>query len=243
MLYVLLPVYNEGQSIFDLLSRMRNLMESQPREHVILIVNDGSSDDSAALIEAARSKFASLSIQYVEHPRNFGFAQALRTGFSRLTEIGGDDVLVTMDGDNTHDPTAIPAMLAAIDRGADIVIASRYRRGSVVTGLSLLRRALSAGAAIIYYLRWRLPGVRDYTTGFRAYRGHVIVQFLSAYGDSAIEETGFAALPEILRKTSRFAPIIREVPLVFDYSKKLSKTNNPIWRTIAMSLAMLFKRY
>ncbi len=243
MMYVLLPVYNEGRSIFDLLASFDTLFESVPREHVILIVNDGSSDDSAAHIEAARRDFASLTIQYVEHPRNLGFAQALRTGFSRLTGIGEDDVLVTMDGDNTHDPAAIPAMLAAIDRGADIVIASRYRPGSVVTGLSVPRRALSVGAAITYYLRWRLPGVRDYTTGFRAYRGQVVAKFLSAYGDSAIEETGFAALPEILRKASRFAPIIREVPLVFDYSKKLSKSNNPIGKTIAMSLAMLFKRY
>lgn len=242
MIYVLLPVYNEGRSIYDLLAGFAALFGALGDDHKLIIVNDGSSDDSDSHIKAGLAEFPLLGAVYVNHEVNRGLARALATGFSHVPTLELADVVITMDGDNTHDPAMLPRMLAAVRDGqAEIVIASRYQKGSVVQGLGPLRRVLSRGAGLLYRLRWRIPGVRDYTTGYRAYRGDLINRYIATYGDQIIEETGFAVLPEILKKLSTFRPRVVEVPLEFDYRRKLQKSTNPLLRTIFETLKMLIR--
>jgi len=81
-----------------------------------------------------------------------------------------EDVVVTMDADNTHPVELIPEMVPRLLEGYDVVIASRYRTGASVVGLSGFRRLMSFGARLIYQAVFPIRGVRDYTCGFRAYR-------------------------------------------------------------------------
>lgn len=89
-----------------------------------------------------------------------------------------------MDDDNTHNPWLIPDMLRKIRQGADIVVASRYCEGSRIHGLTRGRRVLSYVAGWLYRLRWRLPGVKDYTCLYRMYRGAVLLPLLRESGPS-----------------------------------------------------------
>jgi len=67
--------------------------------------------------------------QVIQHPRNMGLAAALRTGLTHIASLAQpDDVIVTMDADNTHNPGLIPCMMQRINEGFDVVIASRFAR-------------------------------------------------------------------------------------------------------------------
>jgi len=125
----------------------------------------------------------------------------------------------------------VPAMLARLDDGADVVIASRFQRGASVEGLSAFRRGISRLAGFCVSLVRPIPGVRDYSCGFRAYRASVIQWGFERYGDGFVTEPGFGCMVEIserLRGHSRFA----EVPFTLHYDAKRKASEIRIWPTI-----------
>tara|TARA_A100001037_G_scaffold296295_1_gene316601 strand:- start:1017 stop:1778 length:762 start_codon:yes stop_codon:yes gene_type:complete len=238
--FVLLPVYNEGEAIYRLLFRLAAALEELgPDRYEIVTIDDGSSDDSRDWIARAVAELPDCFITCLEHERNAGLAAALRTGLAHVRAGPEDATVVTMDGDDTHDPSHIGAMLQKMAEGADMVIASRYRRGAKITGLSVWRRLLSYVAAVLYSLRWRIPGVRDYTCNYRSYRLSLLRRAEQSYGDHLITEDGFAAVTELLYKVTREANSIAEVPMVLNYERKFAASHNPIGKTIARSLRLL----
>jgi len=241
-IYVVVPVYNESKSIHDLLHGFNRMIPGINMDHEILVINDGSADDSEEWILRARENLGDARITYIKHEVNKGLHDVLNTGFGAVGSIEDHDILVTMDGDNTHNPFVIKSMLSKIDEGADIVIASRYCEQSRISGLSGLRVLLSGGAQVLYRLRWRIPGVKDYTCLFRAYRGSLVRKFLARYAEPHVEEKGFTCCSEILRKMAVFSPTIVEVPIILRYSNKMSASNMNVLRTIYLTLRMLARR-
>lgn len=236
----ILPVYNEGRSIHDLILGYGKLAEKVSAPIRLIVVNDCSADDSERWIEEARAKVPLLQLDYIRHPKNMGLGGALNTGLAALGDLEDDDVVVTMDGDNTHNPLLIRQMLDKMDEGADLVIASRYCEQSRITGLSFFRLMLSWAARYIYALRWNLPGVRDYTCNFRAYRGAVMREFLRKTGPAPyLLQQGFACAGELLRGTSAVASIAVEVPMILRYDNKFEQSNMRVMKTILNTLSML----
>jgi dolichol-phosphate mannosyltransferase len=109
-----------------------------------------------------------------------------------------EDVLVTMDCDNTHDPAQVGESLRSIEEGADVVIGSRFRRGALVRGVPPLRRIAALGATALFKLIHPVRGVRDYTCGYRGYRVSVLKRASNRYRTKLIEESGFSCMPELL---------------------------------------------
>ena len=165
MLYILLPAYNEEQALAALLPRIRQVMQQHRLTARVIIVDDGSADRTA---EVARSCGAD---EVLTHPKNMGLAAGLRTGLSHIVSVAQpDDIIVAMDADNTHNPGLVPRMVQRIDEGFDVVIASRYQPGARVVGVPATRRFLSDLGGWVYRALTPIPGVRDYTCGYRAYR-------------------------------------------------------------------------
>lgn len=242
-IYILIPVYNEGRSIYDLLAKCEGfLVANRLFNHLILVINDCSTDNSGYWIREAIKTFRKLKIDYVEHDKNKGLHGSLSSGFYLLKDIKEQDLLITMDGDNTHNPFLIRAMLDKVNEGADIVIASRYCEESRVSGLSKLRIILSTGARYIYSMIWNIKGVKDYTCGYRAYKGWIVKESRNYYKDKLIEEKGFTATAEILKKFTKFNPTIVEIPMVLQYSNKVASSNMKVGKTIIQTLAMLIRR-
>jgi dolichol-phosphate mannosyltransferase len=237
---VILPVYNEGESIYNLLLNYDVFFKKYHIEkYKILVINDYSKDESEYFINKAMNEFG--NIFYHKHDENKGLSGALVTGFNEYMKLGNCDIVVTMDGDNTHNPFLIRDMILKIDEGADIVIASRYLEQSRIFGLTKFRILLSYGAKILYSIKWRINGVKDYTCNFRAYRASVLSSALSKYGDNFITEKGFTCTTEILKKTSYFSKINVEVPMILRYDNKLEVSNMRIFKTIVQTLKLLFK--
>jgi len=231
-IFVFFPVYNEGRSAGALLARIGDTLGRAGLTYHVVAVDDGSSDDS---VEHLMREGASQPFTLLRHHPNRGLRAALRTGISWLSShIDEHDCVVFMDGDDTHDPSQISEMVRCMETGDDIVIASRFRRGATIFGLSPIRRFLSLGAATIGMLIFRIPGVRDYSCGYRAVRGSLLKKVATMYGDQLFELEGvsFICCVELLLKLGASAKKIGEVPLVLHYGRKEAPSKMRAFRMI-----------
>jgi len=236
-----LPAYNEAENLEPLIIEAEKVLKSLPGEYMILVVDDGSVDGSLAVLDRLAQR-PGIVLKVITHSVNQGLGGAIKTGLRESLQLcsNPDDIIVGMDADNTHSPTYIPEMAAKIwNDGADVVIASRYRKGSREVGVPLFRLMLSRGARLVFQMFLRLPNVRDYTCGYRAYRVELIRKAWDKYGEDIITRQGFACTDELLTKLSTISRKITEIPFVLRYDKKKNKSKLPLIRTIWETLKML----
>jgi dolichol-phosphate mannosyltransferase len=227
--WLVLPAYNEAENLPPLLDRVGASWTGRFPFRV-LVVDDGSRDETVAVAAAAPRR---VPVDVVRHDRNRGLAAAIRTGIAEVCRRAGrDDVVVTMDADNSHPPELVPLMLERIDDGYDLVIASRFVRGGREEGVPWRRRMLSRMAGLVFCSACPIPGVRDYTTGFRAYRAALLQDLWRIYGDRLIEAAAFSVMTEILLKARAVRPRIAEVPLVLRYDLKEGASKMRLGRTM-----------
>ena len=133
---VVLPTYNEALNIEEVLEKVRAAVPHAQ----ILVVDDGSPDGTADLAEELGRELGNVSV--LRRAAKSGLGSAYRAGFREglAREL---DVMIEMDSDLSHDPAALPSLLAAIDEGADLVIGSRYVPGGTIPNWALHRRLLS----------------------------------------------------------------------------------------------------
>ncbi|MEH2244914.1 glycosyltransferase family 2 protein [Nostoc sp.] len=241
-LFVLLPAYNEQESIRPLFKKFQILQEISNMEIRLILVDDGSSDTTA---QTALDESQSLGIflKLVQHPKNAGLGQAIKTGFMTFLEISKEgDFLAAMDCDNTQPPELLIKMYDTMIAGSyDIAIASRYRKGSKVIGLSKFRELMSYGASWLFRIAASVPGVRDYTCGYRLYNRNLVSKLDLYYGESLFTESGFACMIDLLLKAKVLKPKIVEIPMVLRYDQKPSASKMKILKTITRTLNVLFK--
>ena len=227
--WLVLPPSNEAENLPPLLDRVRGAWSGRFPFRV-LVVDDGSRDETASVAAAAAGH---IPIDVVRHERNRGLAAAIRTGIHEVCRrAGDDDFVVTMDADNSHPPELVSAMLGRLDEGYDLVIASRFVHGGKEEGVPWRRRLLSRAASVVFRCVCPIPGVRDYTTGFRAYRARLLKDLWDIHGDHLIEAAAFSVMTEILLKARAARPRIAEVPLVLRYDLKEGPSKMRLGRTI-----------
>ena len=162
MISVIVPTYNEADSLPPLIERMGKAMAGHTWEMVV--VDDGSPDGTA---EVANRLSAQHPVWVVRRPGKAGLASAVIAGFK---EARGD-ILVVIDADLSHPPEVVPALVKAIDDGADLAVGSRYIAGGAVMDWPLRRRLVSRIACLMGNA---LVPVRDATSGFFAVRRSAI---------------------------------------------------------------------
>lgn len=241
MIFAVLPAYNEAENLPALLNALDQTMRAAGLPYKAIIVDDGSTD---ATERVARGSMRNMPILLVSHETNLGLPEAARTGLLKvLEESKAEDVIVTMDADNTHDPAQIVRMARMTGEGYDVVVASRYRKGSIVIGVPLMRRFLSFGASVLFRLLFPVKGVKDYTSGYRAYRAKVIKDMFDAYGDDFIDQPGFACIPDMLLKLRRYPVKMGEIPLVLRYDLRYGKSKMDVPGTVRDTLRLAWRRF
>ena len=237
--YVILPAFNEEGSLPPLLGRIQTALEGREVPYHVIVVNDGSTDRT---LEIARGHAEKMPLTVVDHGRNKGLGEAMRSGFleaARRTRTG--DVVVTMDADNTHPPDLIPTMMSRIASGYDLVVASRFVPGGQQIGLRASRRALSRCAGLIMRTLFPVGEVTDYSCGYRAYSAAILKRGLEIHGPALVEEQGFSCFVDVLLKLRRMRVRACEVPLVLRYDFKEGASKMRIGRTIRRYVRLMGK--
>lgn len=237
--HIILPAYNEAANLLRLLPRIELLAKQIPHHNlVVFIINDGSEDDTLKIARETDTVYHKI---IVDIQPNQGLANAIRTGIQHsIKELADHDIIITMDADDSHDPALIQNMISEIEKGNDLIIASRYQSGAKVIGLSPLRKLTSWGASIAFRLFAPIEGVKDYTCGFRAYRAAILKKALAEYQNHFIEEQGFACMVEILLKLNKKNIHIREIPMILRYDRKAGNSKMKLLSTITRSFRLLY---
>jgi glycosyltransferase involved in cell wall biosynthesis len=157
-LSVVIPAKNEAAALPGVLARVRAVLPDAE----IVLVDDGSTDDTAAVASAAGARV-------VSHRYSMGNGAAIKSGARAAT----GEVLVFMDADGQHPPEAIPRLLQGLSEGFDMVVGARDRAGQASAGRSLANRFYNALASWMVDHR-----IADLTSGFRAVRANRFREFL-----------------------------------------------------------------
>ena len=200
---VVLPTYQEADNIETALRRLRAAV---PDAHV-LVVDDGSPDGTADLAEKVAEDLGSIDV--MRRGIKDGLGSAYRTGFAWGMERGYD-VLVEMDADLSHQPEALPEMLAVVGAGADLVIGSRYVPGGSTPEWPRIRRFLSVWANR-YAAAMLGLAINDATAGFRAYRADVLRRIDLEH----VRADGYGFQVEMVYRIVHLGGRIVEVPITF----------------------------
>ncbi|MBI4369643.1 MAG: glycosyltransferase [Elusimicrobia bacterium] len=245
MIYIVILAYNEAGGIGQLLESVSGVLSKADEPCRLVVVNDGSKDGTSEIVEDMKKI---LPIDHLTHPTNLGVAKAFDTGLRHAASAARrDDVIVTMEGDRTNAPETLLAMAGLLRREAlDVVCASRYAKGGAYVAFPPLRHFLSLGANFLTRLFFQVPGVRDYTIFFRAYRASIIQEALTHYNEQFIERRGFCSNAEILLKLSKTKRLrCGEVPLIYRYDLKKGRSKMkilPNMREYALLFAQAFIR-
>ena len=234
---IMSPTYNERDNIDEFLQRVLAAVPSAD----VFIVDDNSPDGTGQRVRELSSK--NSRVHLISRSGERGYAAASREGLVHLA-TSGYDAIVTIDCDLSHDAQVIPAMLAQLESGANVVIGSRYVRGGGVRNWSFARRMLSRLGN--WYTGFMLGvGVRDCTSGFRAYRGDII----RSGTISSTTSNGYAFLTEVLyRLHHRDVIKFVEVPIIYENriagESKMNKTiiSESMRRVTGWGLRRLLRR-
>lgn len=223
--WVTVPTYNEADNIQMLVARIH---EAVP-DATILVVDDGSPDGTADKAEALAGEFGAIEV--LRRPSKMGLGSAYRAGHA-IGVARGYDVMIQIDADLSHDPVDLPRLLAAVERGADLAIGSRYVPGGSVPNWPWPRLMLSLwgnryAAAVLGV------GVRDSTAGYRAYRASILrrIDFESTHS------TGYGFQIEMTYRVLRAGGHIEEVPIAF--TDRVRGTSKMSWRIVVEAMALV----
>jgi dolichol-phosphate mannosyltransferase len=228
---VCLPTYNEKENLEPMLHAL-----GDKGVHV-LVVDDNSPDGTGELADRLAAQLDYVEVLHRE--RKEGLGPAYLAGFRRALDAGAELVL-EMDCDFSHDPAAVPQLIAAMDEGVDLALGSRYVTGGSVGNWGFLRRFVSAGGSWYARLLLGVP-VRDLTGGFKCYRRRV----LETIDLDAIASKGYAFQIETTYRTLRAGFRVAEIPIHFvdreEGGSKMSKVivAEAIWKVPALRLAAL----
>ena len=244
MIYVILPAWNEEESIGPTLGALGGAVRGWEHEVHAVLVDDGSTDATVAEAERAIAQGGGrLRLTVLRHGANRGLGAGLRTGiYWCLDRASDDDVIVTLDADNTHPPAMIPRLVARVREGYDVAIASRYRAGAEVRGVPGHRRALSDVGRRVFQALYPIPGVRDYTCCFRASRAPTLRRARLVYGDELCTARGFEAVMDLLLRLGPLDVRVSEIGFVLDYGERAGRSKMKVLRTIRSTIALLLTR-
>ena len=235
MIHLLTPAYNEAENLKMLIKSVNNALK---KDYVLTIVNDGSTDQTPKLVKKLSQKYP---VRIVGYKQNKGPGFAFRFGLNLLLkEANKDDVIITLESDNTSDLSVIFKMISLLEK-FDVVIAapSKIKKGFV--GVKSHRVFISNLNHHLLKLIFPIRGVESYSNFFRAYKVSILKKAKSIYGDDYITENGFTSVTELLIKLDKIGAKMTSVPARIDWSKRLGKSKMKILKYARRQIVLIIK--
>ncbi|MBI3956044.1 glycosyltransferase family 2 protein [Candidatus Gottesmanbacteria bacterium] len=207
---VILPTFNEKENILTMLEGVSAAWLQIPHHKLtILVVDDQSPDGTGDLVRAYQKKHANVTLI---SKKKEGLGSALLFGMNYALDTLKAEVIVQMDADLSHDPVALPLFMAAISKGADFAVGSRYiPGGSIPDNWGLHRKLFSIMGNAIVRFGLGYTAVHDWTGGYRAY----LRSFAAAARGELSSYQGYVFQIAYLHKSVRRGAKITEVPIHF----------------------------
>lgn len=171
MISVVIPVFNEAASLNELYSQLSKTLKKLKQSYEIIMVNDGSTDESQKVLEKLYQKDKS-HLRVIEFARNFGKADALKAGF----RLAKGDIIATLDSDLQDDPAELPKLIKKLKEGNDLVSGWKVKRQD-----QMLKRVSSRWFNYINRLVFQIK-LNDFNCGFKVYKAEV-AKGLNLYGE------------------------------------------------------------
>ncbi|HET6795544.1 MAG TPA: glycosyltransferase family 2 protein [Gemmatimonadales bacterium] len=223
MIYVCIPSYNEAPTVGLLLWKIRQVFAGFPREYQLLVLDDGSEDGTAEVLERY-TRVLPLTVTRHEERRGYAISveELLRQAVERTDRPKRDSALL-MHADFAHGPMFIPDLVRRIESGADIVIAQSKLEGEPSRARRLVRRL----APVLLRRIVPVPGVRDVVSGFSIFRLVVLRNAFRSQPGPFLTTQGWAANAELYGRTVRYARRLETIEAVErrDLRQRPSRTN------------------
>jgi len=193
-IFAVIPAYNEETAIVQVLQKTKPFVDQ------IIVVNDGSSDQTS-------QRALAQGVRVITHSVNRGLGASLGTGFVAANYLGAD-VVITLDADGQHDPAEIKKFIEAIEHGADVVIGSRMLTG--FEGMPWYRQVAQILGNLVTFCLFG-AWVTDSQSGFRAFTRFALEQI-------QIKTNRMEVSSEIIAETKRHKLKLVEVPIKAIYT-------------------------
>jgi len=219
-LSVIIPAYNEASRLPATLREACTWLDANlPGGHDVLVVDDGSSDDTAGVVRALMEEHPAIGL--VSQPRNLGKGAAVRRGILEAT----GEVRLFLDADHSTHVREVEKVLAAMENGADVVIASRrHPESDVAVHQSWLREHMGKGFNLVMRSVVGLP-MADTQCGFKAFTAEAAERI---FGQAKLD--GFSFDVEVLYLATRLGYDVVEIPVrwVNEPSSKVQMLADPV---------------
>jgi dolichol-phosphate mannosyltransferase len=204
---VCLPTYDERENLERMVDALDGVRELDGASGEVLVIDDSSPDGTGELADALAASRPWLHVLHRAHKEGLG--RAYLDGF-RWALARDFEYVLEMDCDFSHDPRAVPSLLAPACAGADLVLGSRYCPGGRVENWGRARRVIS-GAGCLYARTLLSVGVRDLTGGYKCFRRAV----LEAIELDAVDAQGYQFQIEMTYRAVLLGFEVVEVPITF----------------------------
>ena len=171
LISIIIPVFNESESIGYLLDEVLNVMQNNKLNCELIVVNDGSNDNTSTVLDELTIKIKELSV--ISLRKNYGQTAAMAAGFDNTK----GEIVITLDGDLQNDPNDIPKLISHINEGYDLICGWRYERKD-----KLINRRIPS--KIANKLIANITGIKlhDYGCSLKAFKKE-IVEDIKLYGE------------------------------------------------------------
>ncbi len=245
MIKIILCAFNEAENLKTLLPNINHEVKKITNDYEIIICLDGGFDESSRLILELQYPIKVLQIQ---NQRGLGLAYK-RIFLDIIKNCSDDDLIISLDADNTHDPAQINDLVQLCQKNQlDLAVASRFCSKSIASDFPFYRKCISKITSLVLQTFFPIKKVsgsnlQDYSSGYRAYKAKKLKELYQIHQDNFITEKDFIYTCEILLNLSQINSRIDELPLIYNYGKKIGKSKLKIIQNSQGLLKLIFRYF
>ena len=228
MIYVCIPSRDEAPTVGLLLWKIRQMFAAFPREYQLLVLDDGSVDTTAEVLEPYARV---LPLTIIRRTESQGYAASVEELLRKavdLTDRPKRDAAILMHADFAHNPQVLPDLVRRIESGADLVVAEGHLEGEPSRSHRLLRRhapTLLRGVVSV-------PSVKDLVSGYAAMRLVALRNAIRSQSGRLLHTDGWAANAELFWRTARYARRVETIPSVERHDLKARPSRVRPWEAV-----------
>jgi dolichol-phosphate mannosyltransferase len=227
MIYVCIPSRDEAPTVGLLLWKIRQVFAAFPREYQLLVLDDGSIDSTAEVLEPY-ARVLPLTVVRRTAPQGYAASvEELMRKAVELTDRPKRDAAILMHADFAHNPQILPDLVRRIESGADLVVAEGQLAGEPSRGYRILRRhapALLRGVVSV-------PTVKDLVSGYAAIRLVALRNAIRSQAGHLLHTDGWAANAELFWRTARYARRVETVSSIERHDLRSRASRIHPWET------------